>query len=255
MKRDLSAARVALFVPCYVDQLTPRVGFAALRLLRRFGVDPELPAAVSCCGQPMANMGCATEARPLARSFAEVFSPFDYVVCPSGSCAAMVRNHYRALLGSAASARVCRRTFELCEFLIEVLQVERIGGAFRHRVGLHESCHALRGLRLGSGSERVVPSHNPVAGLLSTIDGLELVGLERADECCGFGGTFAVTESGVSTMMGEDRLRDHRRGGAEIITSVDMSCLLHLGGLLARRRGGMRVMHVAEILAASGEAT
>jgi L-lactate dehydrogenase complex protein LldE len=255
MTCDLSTARVALFVPCYVDQLAPRVGFAALRLLRRFGIEPELPAAVSCCGQPMANMGCASEATPLARSFAEVLSAFDYVVCPSGSCTAMVRQHYPDLLGSAASSGVCARTYELCEFLVDVLRVEHIGGTFRHRVGLHESCHGLRGLRLGSGSERVVPRRAPVADLLSTIEGLELVDLERVDECCGFGGTFAVTESGVSTMMGEDRLRDHDRAGAEVIASVDMSCLLHLGGLLTRRGGGMRVMHVAEILAASGEAT
>lgn len=253
MTRDLSSARVALFVPCYVDQLAPRVGFAALRLLRRFGVEPELPVAVSCCGQPMANMGCAAEAKPLARSFAEQLAPFDYVVCPSGSCTAMVRNHYPELLGGAAGAGVCERTYELCEFLVDVLQVDRIGGTFRHRVGLHQSCHGLRGLRLGSGSERVVPPRDLVADLLSTVEGLELVDLERADECCGFGGTFAVTERGVSTMMGEDRLRDHAHAGAEVVASVDLSCLLHLGGLLARRGGGMRVMHVAEILAASGD--
>ncbi len=251
MTHDLTGTRVALFVPCYVDQLAPRVAFATIEVLRRFGVVPVFPRDQTCCGQPIANMGFADDARPLARSFVRVFDGFEFVVCPSGSCVSMVRNQYGELLGGERP-EVCSRTYELCEFLVDVLGVERVGGRFPHRVGLHQSCHALRGLRLGSASELVEERCDPVAGLLATIEGLELVELERVDECCGFGGVFAVEERGVSALMGRDRIRDHAGAGAEVIASVDMSCLLHLDGLIGRDGGARRVMHVAEILASAG---
>ncbi len=254
MTRDLTG-KVALFVPCYVDQLAPRVAFATRAVLRRFGVDPVFVAEQMCCGQPMANMGCTEEARPLAKSFVRNFDSFDFVVCPSGSCVSMVRNHYGELVAGEGASGVSGRTYELCEFLVAVLGVEKVGGRFPHRVGLHKSCHALRGLRTGTSSELVATHPDPVATLLTSIANLELVDLERADECCGFGGTFAVEERGVSTMMGRDRIRDHDRAGAEVVASVDMSCLLHLDGLVKRDGGALRVMHVAEILIACGATT
>jgi len=246
--RDLSGRRVALFVPCYVDQLAPDVGFATLEVLRRVGIEAEFSRDQTCCGQPMANMGFQREAAPLVAHFGRVFEGFDYVVCPSGSCTAMVRHAY-AGFGDAVATAAGARTFELCEFLVDVAGVTSVRGHFPHRVGFHRSCHALRGLRLGSCSERVEPALDPVGDLLSGIDGLELVELSRPDECCGFGGGFCVDEAGVSAMMGRDRIRDHRDAGAEIIASSDMSCLLHLDGLLRREGGAQRVMHVAEILA------
>jgi L-lactate dehydrogenase complex protein LldE len=241
---------VGLFIPCYVDQFYPQVGLATVTLLERLGCRVQFPEAQTCCGQPMANAGSAEAAAPLAERFLRIFEPFPYVVCPSGSCVSMVRHHYRDLLpGRPEVDAVGKRTYELCEFLVDVLHVEAIPGRFPHRVGLHQSCHALRELRLGSGSERVVRGFNKVRILLSSLEGITLVDLTRPDECCGFGGVFSVEEEAVSCAMGKDRLADHLQAGAEVITGVDVSCLMHLDGLLRREKKPLRVRHVAEILA------
>jgi L-lactate dehydrogenase complex protein LldE len=241
---------VGLFIPCYVDQLYPGVGLATLRLLERHGVRVEYPADQTCCGQPMANSGCASDAAPLAAKFLRLFAGYEYVVAPSGSCVSMVRNHYGPFLaGQPGFDHLKRSTYELCEFLVDVLKVPRIEGRFPHKVGLHQSCHGLRELRLGSGSERRVPPFNKVRTLLAGLEGIDLVELARADECCGFGGTFSVAEEAVSCMMGKDRIADHERAGAEVITAIDMSCLMHLDGLIRRDGKRLRVMHVAELLA------
>lgn len=243
--------RVALFIPCYVDQLYPRVGIATLRLLEHFHAgEIEFPTEQICCGQPMANSGCMADARPAAERFVATFRPFDYIVAPSGSCVAMVRNHYHGLVADeAALAEVQAKTFELCEFLTDVLKVEPPAGRFPSRVGLHQSCHGLRELRLGSSSELAVPPFNKIGALLSRIEGIEFATLDRPDECCGFGGSFAIDEEAVSCMMGRDRIADHQRGGAEVLTAGDMSCLMHLDGLIRRERRPLRVLHIAELLA------
>ena len=238
---------VALFVPCYVDQFYPRVGLAAAEVLERHGVRVTFPEDQTCCGQPMANAGSLEDARPLAKKFLRVFGEHRYVVCPSGSCTSMVRNHYGPLLGERA-AGLNGKVFELCEFLHDVVQA-RPRGRFAARVGLHQSCHGLRELRLGTGSERILPARDKVRELLSGIEGLELVSLQRPDECCGFGGAFSIDEEAVSCRMGRDRVADHERAGAEVITAGDMSCLMHLQGLIRRDRKPLRVLHVAELLA------
>jgi L-lactate dehydrogenase complex protein LldE len=239
---------VALFVPCYVDQLYPRVGLATAELLERYGATVHFPEAQTCCGQPMANSGFFDDARRLGRRMVDVFSPYDHVVCPSGSCTSMVRNHYPELLpGDPKVAELRSKTRELCEFLHDVLQVKP-RGRFAARVGLHHSCHGLRELRLGSGSERLVPAFSKTRALLEGIEGLRLADLTRADECCGFGGTFAITEEAVSCAMGRDRIADHERAGAEVIAGGDVSCLMHLEGLIRRDGKKLRVLHVAELL-------
>jgi L-lactate dehydrogenase complex protein LldE len=239
---------VALFVPCYIDQLYPRVGLATAELLERYGVTVHFPEAQTCCGQPMANSGFFDDARQLARKMLEVFSRYEQVVCPSGSCTSMVRNHYPELLpGDPGAAALRSKTRELCEFLHDVLQV-RPRGRFAARVGLHQSCHALRELRGASGSERLVHPYSKIRTLLEGIEGLQLAELARSDECCGFGGTFAITEEAVSCAMGRDRIADHERAGAEVITSADSSCLMHLEGLIRRDGKKLRVLHVAELL-------
>lgn len=243
------APTVGLFVPCYLDQLYPEVGLATLHVLRQAGARVEFPREQTCCGQPMANAGCAAEARPLAERFLRLFDRFDQVVAPSGSCVSMVRHHYRELLGERTDLeRVASRTFELCEWLVDVAGVARVEGEFRRRVGLHKSCHGLRELRLGKSSETVGAPFDKVRQLLAPLDGIELVDLARPDECCGFGGTFAVAEEAVSCLMGRDRLADHEKAGAEVITGVDMSCLMHLDGLARREGRRIEVMHVASIL-------
>ena len=240
---------VALFVPCYIDQFYPQVGLATVDLLERFGIRADFPEAQTCCGQPMANSGCFADAAPLAKKFLDVFSRYRYVVCPSGSCTSMVREHYVNLLpGEPKIAAMRGKVYELCEFLHDVVQAKP-RGRFPHRVGLHQSCHGLRELRLASGSERRIAAFDKVRDLLAGLEGIQLVELARQDECCGFGGTFAVSEEAISCAMGKDRIADHERAGAEVIAGADMSCLMHLQGLLRRQQKPLRVMHVAEVLA------
>lgn len=243
---------VGLFIPCYVDQLFPQVGLATLNLLEQLGQTVEFPTAQTCCGQPMANTGCLQEAEPLARKFLQIFAPYDYIVAPSGSCVAMVRHHYDHLLhDDPLLDAVKAKTFELCEFLTDVLKVDKLPGRFPHRVGLHQSCHGLRELRLGSCSEVMGPRFSKVRQLLELIDGIQFTELQRPDECCGFGGTFAISEEAVSCLMGEDRILDHEQAGTEVLTANDMSCLMHLDGIIRRQKKPIRVLHVAEILAGS----
>jgi L-lactate dehydrogenase complex protein LldE len=242
--------RVGLFIPCYIDQLYPQVGLATLEVLERCGVDVIYPEGQTCCGQPMANTGCVDQAAPLAARFFELFKPYEYVVCPSGSCTAMVRHHYDEYFHNVPGFEEFKhRVFELCEFLVDVLEIQTIAGRFPHQVGLHNSCHGLRELRLGKSSETVGPAFNKARQLLAGLEGIKFSELTRPDECCGFGGTFAVSEEAVSCMMGNDRVHDHEQAGTEILTANDMSCLMHLQGLILRQKKPIKVMHVAEILA------
>jgi L-lactate dehydrogenase complex protein LldE len=245
---------VGLFIPCYIDQFYPQVGLATVELLGRLGVEVDYPREQTCCGQPMANTGCTADAAPLAHRFVEIFRRYEHVVAPSGSCVAMVRHHYEEYFpnGHTLSAdynRVRVATFELTEYLVDVMGIARLEGRFPHRVGLHQSCHGLRELRLGSSSELVGQQFNKARSLLEGFAGISFAELTRPDECCGFGGTFAVAEEAVSSMMGRDRIHDHEQAGTEILTAGDMSCLMHLEGLLQRQKNPMRVMHIAEILA------
>jgi len=243
--------RVGLFIPCYIDQFFPDVGLATVELLEQFGCEVHFPEEQTCCGQPMANTGCWQDAAPLARRFVTLFQPYDFIVCPSGSCVAMVTHHYETLLPEqdAAYEEVKSKTFELTQFLLDVLHVDRLDVRFPYRVGLHQSCHGLRDLRLGGCSERMEVRVNKAKTLLDMVDGIEIVPLQRVDECCGFGGTFAVSEEAVSCMMGNDRVRDHEQAGVQVITAGDMSCLMHLDGLMRRQQKPMTVMHIAQILA------
>jgi L-lactate dehydrogenase complex protein LldE len=250
--------RVALFIPCYVDQLRPQLGMASLRLLEACGLEVEFPEAQTCCGQPLLNSGGRAEACRLAHRFLDVFANYDRIVCPSASCVATVTRHYRELLGESPRLReIEERTRELCDFLVEEQGDRPFSGRFPYRVGLHASCHALRQLRQGEASERVqeAPAPDPARQLLAALDGLSFAPLQRADECCGFGGSFALEEPAVSARMGLDRLEDHRSGGAEVIASSDVSCLLHLEGLARRQGLPLRALHVAEILAEALDAS
>jgi L-lactate dehydrogenase complex protein LldE len=244
--------RVALFVPCYVDQLCPDVALSALELLEAQGIEVVVPEAQTCCGQALINSGAASAARPLAASFQALFGEFEHVVCPSGSCVATLRQHEHWL--GAAPGHAGARVKELCEFLVDVLGAPRFEVSFPFRVGLHQSCHALRELGLAASSELcTVPpeqrASDRVRTLLGGVQGITLVDPQRRDECCGFGGSFCVGEAAVSARMGSDRITDFERAGAEVVTSSDMSCLMHLSGLLRRQRKPLAVMHIAQILA------
>lgn len=242
--------RIGLFIPCYIDQLYPQVGLATVEVLERLGVEVDYPDGQTCCGQPMANTGCVEQAAPLAKRFYQIFQDYDYVVCPSGSCTSMVRKHYDDYFTDVpAFASFKHRVYELCEFIVDVLKVESIAGQFPHQVGLHNSCHGLRELRLGKSSETVGPAFNKARQLLSGLAGIRFSELSRPDECCGFGGTFAVSEEAVSCMMGNDRIFDHEQSGTQVLTANDMSCLMHMQGLILRQKKPIRVLHIAEVLA------
>ncbi|GGZ00890.1 (Fe-S)-binding protein [Streptomyces avidinii] len=246
--------RAALFVTCVNDALYPRTGIAVVRLLERLGVDVDFPAAQSCCGQPQYNTGYRYETEPLLRRTARAFDGYPYVVTPSGSCAAMIREHYprigrkaaeegRGGELAAAAASLAPRVYELTEFLVDVLGVTDVGAYFPHTVTYHPSCHGLRALGLGDRPRR----------LLAAVKGLDLVELPGAEECCGFGGTFAVKNLDVSTAMGADKIAAAAGTGARVLCGADNSCLAHLDGLLRRADSPMRTLHLAEILAATEE--
>ncbi|MFS8479712.1 MAG: (Fe-S)-binding protein [Micromonosporaceae bacterium] len=229
--------RIGLFITCVNDLVFPRTGRAVVTLLERLGHEVVFPAAQTCCGQMHANTGYRAEALPLVRRFVEVFAGYEAIVVPSGSCAAMVRDAYPRLLPEAAA--VAARTYELSELLVDVLGVTDVGARFPHRVTYHPSCHGLRMLRLGDRPLR----------LLRAVADIDLVDLPDADQCCGFGGTFAVKNADVSGAMLADKCDRVAETDAEYVAAADNSCLAHIGGGLARRGARARAIHYAEILA------
>ena len=243
--------RVGLFIPCYINQLYPKVGIATLELLEKLGVDVIYPAGQTCCGQPLGNSGYEEDAKGACKVFVENFEKYDYVVGPSGSCVYHVRKHFDILEQTEAVKKVRKNTYELCEFLVHIIGVKKLNVKFPYKVGLHKSCHGLRGLKLGSCSEKMEAYYSTEEELLSNVERLELMTLTRKDECCGFGGTFSVFEEAISVKMGKDRIQDHLDNGVEVITGADHSCLMHLEGLLNRNNQPIRVMHIAEILNSS----
>jgi len=197
----------------------------------------------------MANSGFEHLAQGCNTLFLDNFEAYDYVVCPSGSCTLHIREHLHVPEREPAAESLRKRVYELTEFMTDVLKVETLPAArFPYRVGLHQSCHGQRGLHLSQMSELVAPPFSKPESLLRLVDGLELIPLDRKDECCGFGGTFCVFEEAVSARMGIDLVEDHVRNGAEVLTGGDMSCLMHLEGIVRRRNLPLRVMHLAEIL-------
>jgi len=242
--------RIALFVTCFNDLLFPEVGRAVVTLLRRLGHEVEFPEGQTCCGQLHFNTGYRDACVPMVRRFVDVFRPYDVVVTPSASCAAMVRSHHATVARDAADpalasgvAETVPRVRELTELLVDDFGEIDVGARFPHTVVFHPTCHSVRLLGIGDRPQR----------LLAAVEGLSLVDLPGADECCGFGGTFAVKNADTSVAMGLDKVAAIRSTGAEVLASADTSCLMHLGGLLSRSDAPVRVMHVAEILASTGD--
>jgi L-lactate dehydrogenase complex protein LldE len=236
--------KVSLFITCLVDQLFPQVGVSMVEVLRRLGVEMDFPEAQTCCGQPAFNSGYRAEASELAERFIKVFDDSQYIVTPSGSCASMVKVFYADLFEDDAAKRerarrLAAHTYEFSEFLINVLKVEDVGARFRGRVALHQSCHLLRELNV-----RTEPLK-----LLSAVRGIELVELERADACCGFGGLFAIKYAQISGGILQEKIDCIKRSGADVIVASDMGCLMHIDGGLSRQRVPVRTMHIAELLA------
>jgi L-lactate dehydrogenase complex protein LldE len=244
----MGGMRVALMVTCVNDAMFPDTGRAVVDLLTRLGVDVEFPLAQTCCGQPMVNTGYVDEAVPVVRTFVSAFEGYDAVVTPSGSCAGSARHQHGLVAERAGDAGLVDavselgpKVHELSEFLVDVLGVTDVGAYFPHRVTYHPTCHSLRLLGVGERPRR----------LLEAVRGLTLVDLPGAEECCGFGGTFAMKNADVSVAMGADKARHVRETDAEVLVAGDNSCLMHVGGVLSRQRSGVRVMHLAEILAST----
>jgi L-lactate dehydrogenase complex protein LldE len=225
--------KVSLFITCLADTLFPETGRSVVRILERLGHDVEFPVEQTCCGQMHFNTGYSDEGLALTRRFERVFADAEVVVSPSASCVGMVREHCSAQLGA--------RVFELSQFLVERLGLEDVGAYFPHRVTYHPTCHSLRALRMGDAPLR----------LLRAVQGIDLVELPEAEECCGFGGTFAVKNADVSAAMLTDKITHVLDTSAEVCTAGDSSCLMHIGGGLSRQRAGVRTLHLAEILAST----
>jgi L-lactate dehydrogenase complex protein LldE len=239
---------VALFITCLGDTLFPETGRAVVRLLERLGVTVHFPREQTCCGQMHFNTGYARETVPLVERFVRVFGGFEAIVSPSASCVAMVRDQYArvaALSGDRGLtdevAAVAPRVLELSELLVDRLGVEDVGAYFPHRVTYHPTCHGVRMLGLGDRPVR----------LLRAVRGIDVVQLREAEQCCGFGGTFAVKNADVSTAMLTDKVRSVLDTRAEVCVAGDSSCLMHIGGALSRQRSGVRTMHLAEVLAST----
>lgn len=240
--------RVALFITCFNDTVFPETGKATVQLLERLGQTVEFPFEQTCCGQMHFNTGYQAECVPLVKRFVKTFADYDAIVAPSGSCVGMVRDYHSRVAEVAGDKRLASavantapRVYELSEFLVDVLGVTDVGAYYPHRVTYHPTCHSLRLLRVGD---------KPLQ-LLRAVRGIDLVELPAADECCGFGGTFAVKNADTSTAMLADKVRHVLDTGAEICTAGDNSCLMHIGGGLSRLKVGTRTVHLAEILAAT----
>ena len=241
--------RIALFITCFNDTLFPETGKAVVRILERLGVEVDFPVEQTCCGQLHSNSGYGLEAVPLVRRFVRVFADAETIVTPSGSCAAMVVDHYERLARLVDDEKLAEevktlipRVHEFSTFVADELGVEDVGARFPHRVAYHPACHATRMMHVGDAPLR----------LLRAVHGLELIDLEDAATCCGFGGTFSVKNAAVSTAMMSDKLTHIVATGAEVCTAVDNSCLMHIGGGLRRLNTGVDVLHLAQILDSGG---
>lgn len=236
-------SRVALCITCLNDAFYPEVGEATVRILRRLGYAVAFPLAQTCCGQPAFNSGFKQEARSVARRNLAIFGAYDYVVLPSGSCTAMFRIFYPELFADDAllakqAASLAQRTYEFSEFLVQVARVKHLATTFRGKVAYHASCHLLRELGVTNAPQR----------LISEVAGVDLMPMDLAEQCCGFGGTFAVKYPQISDAMLQKKIASLKRAGADTLVSCDAGCLLHIAGRLRRQGEPIRVMHLAELL-------
>ncbi len=242
--------KISLFITCFNDTLFPETGKAMVRLLERLGHTIEFPLEQTCCGQMHYNTGYQEEAIPLVERFVDVFSDAEAIVAPSASCVGMVHEFYGKVAERSGDKdlkkkveRIVPKVFELSQFLVEELGIEDVGAYYPHRVTYHPTCHSLRMLKVGDAPLK----------LLRNVKGIDLVELPAAEECCGFGGTFAVKNADTSMAMLGDKIRHVKETGAEVCSAADNSCLMHIGGALSRQRSGVESVHIAEILASTEE--
>ncbi|NPA51034.1 MAG: (Fe-S)-binding protein [Epsilonproteobacteria bacterium] len=242
--------RVGLFIPCYIDIFKPKVALATYKILKKLKCDVIYPPNQSCCAQPLINSGDFEDAKELANKFIDTFESFDYIVAPSASCIATVKYRYPQLNIPRAD-EIAKKSFEICEFLTDILKVtpKDIDISFPYRVGFHQSCHGLRELNLATPSELNLPFYSKPLKLLNMVKDIELVPLDRADECCGFGGVFSIMEPEISVIMGRDRINDHIKNKAQYIVGYDSSCLMHMESIAKKEKKDIKFLHIVQILA------
>jgi L-lactate dehydrogenase complex protein LldE len=235
---------VTLFIQCLVDGIYPEVGEAMVKIFRRLGFDLACPTGQTCCGQPAFNAGYRREAKVAAKHFIEIFETAEAIVCPSGSCVTMVRHHYPQLFDDddpwrPRAAQVAGKTYELTQYLVDVLGVDDLGAHYDGKITYHDSCHLLRNLRVQDQPRR----------LLRNVAGADFIEMVDSDKCCGFGGSFAVKYAEISAAMVEDKVNNIIDSGADTVVGCDMGCLMNIQGMLSRKGSDIKVMHVAQILA------
>ncbi len=245
MSNAQTARKVALFVPCFVDQVMPQAAIDTLAVLRRIGCEVVFPEDQTCCGQPGFNTGHWESALPCAEHFVRVFSKYESIVCPSGSCTSMVRKHYPELLESSPlhdeAVAVGQRVYEFAEFLVRVAKVTDVGASFPHAVAYHPSCHGTRELGI----------YDEPMQLLRAVRDIDLRPLPNETECCGFGGMFSTKFGMISAAMGDTKAVNIEDTGAEFVTAIDPSCLMHLDGIFGATRRKLKTIYLAGILASS----
>lgn len=233
--------KIGLFIPCYINQYYPKVGIATYKLLRSLDFEVEYPTEQTCCGQPLGNAGYERHVTDAKRHFTKTFERYDFVVAPSASCVYFVKEHHEL------HQHRKQEILELSEFLVKQQVLDKLEASFRKKVGVLQSCHGLRGLQLGRPSEIMENRSSKIIEILKKVKEIKIVELDRADDCCGFGGTFSINEADLSVKMGKDRLDDFIDNGAEVITGTDVSCLMHLDGIIKKRKLPLEVKHFSEI--------
>jgi L-lactate dehydrogenase complex protein LldE len=235
---------VTLFIQCIVDGIYPEVGEAMVKLFSKLGLAMIYPEDQTCCGQPAFNSGFREEARRAACRFIEIFEPAETIVCPSGSCVNMVRNHYPILFENdsewrSRAEKIAAKTYELSEFLVDVLKKEDVGASFDGRITYHESCHLLRGIGVSRQPRK----------LIANVKGAEFIEMQDADRCCGFGGAFSIKYPDISTAILSEKIKNIQATSADVVVGCDMGCLMNIQGMLSKKGSSVQVLHIAELLA------
>ena len=239
--------KIGLFIPCFIDQFYPEVGKISYKLLLKLGHQVEVATNIQCCGQPLANGGYEHKAKGLYQDFVNAYNKYDLVVMPSGSCTYHISHHYTNIVQDSSTIKVRNTVIDICDFLIKYEMDNLPTIDFPHQIALHTGCHSLRGLRFGESSELVSSPKLNIEHLLTFARGHNLTTLDRPDECCGFGGTFATTEAAISVKMGQDKINDIKTQKADYILTNDMSCIMHLQGIIDNEGGRLKTMHIIEL--------
>ncbi len=241
--------RVGLFIPCYIDDFYPDVALSTLKILQLNGCKVEYPTNQKCCGQPFINNGLLSDAKYFANHFIDTFIDYDYIVGPTSSCIGAVKYRYEGIVTDNRYGSIQPKVYELCEFLYDVIGVDNLKPfpSYKGKVGLHNSCHSIRELKLANPSELNISHYSKIKSVLQKVPDIEIVEASK-DECCGFGGTFSIDEVAVSAKMGRDRVDDHLSNGVDTIVGIDSSCLMHMEGLSQKDNKRVRFAHIAQIL-------